>query len=64
MSDQASFHEGYGRALKEVLPLIQTVKEGRQSIEDLEQQVTSLIDKARSSSGSAMASSASGHQGY
>ena len=65
MSDDAAFHEGYRKALEEVLGLVAAlteVNDGRveQLIADLEKR----IERARCLTNSALAAGATGDQGY
>jgi len=65
MSNEATYHEGYCRALMEVARLVSDLRDGHPAeIGPLLEELDQMIERARCLSRSSLASSACGDQGY
>ena len=65
MSEEASFHEGYKRAMEDVSRIVQQMRDGHATeLADLLEELDRRIERARCLGRSQMASSASGKLGY
>ena len=65
MAEQATFHEGYRKALEEVSSLVSSLRDGHAvELGNLLEEIDKRIERARCLSRSSMASLAGGKNGY
>ena len=65
MSEEASFHDGYRRALEEVSGIVTSMRDGHVSeLGELLEQLDEMIERARCLCRAHLASHASGKAGY
>ncbi len=65
MSDEATYHAGYQKALEEVSRLVAEMQEAHMfELADLLQDLDRMIERARCLKGSSLACRASGDAGY
>ena len=65
MSDEATFHEGYRKALEDVTALVDKLTdECRSQLGDFVHELTRRTERARCLSRSSLAAGASGPEGY
>ncbi len=64
MSDEASFHDGYVRALEDLSKYVERLRPSSENLEELQSEISARIVRARCSERSSLASHASGDTGY
>ncbi len=64
MSDEASFHDGYVKALEDLCRFVERLRPSSENLEELQSEISARIVRARCSERSSLASHASGDTGY
>ncbi len=64
MSDEASFHDGYVKALEDLVGYVERLQPSAENLEQLQTEISARIVRARCSERSSLASHASGDTGY
>jgi len=64
MSNEASYHDGYMRALQDLEEILEKVTAETERMVELRTEIEARIERARCASGSILAASASGDAGY
>ena len=64
MSDEASFHDGYVKALEDLVQYVERLHPNIENLDQLQTEISARIVRARCSERSSLASHASGDTGY
>ncbi|MCZ6786093.1 MAG: hypothetical protein O7E54_02900 [Planctomycetota bacterium] len=64
MSDEASFHDGYVKALEDLSTYVGRLRLNTENLDSLQNEIAARIVRARCSERSSLASHASGDHGY
>ncbi len=64
MSDEASFHDGYVKALEDLVQYVERLQPNIENLDQLQTEISARIVRARCSERSSLASHASGDTGY
>jgi hypothetical protein len=64
MSDEASFHDGYVKALEDLSKYVERLSSNPENLDNLRTEISARIVRARCSERSSLASRASGDTGY
>ncbi len=64
MSDEASFHDGYVKALEDLSTYVGRLRLNTENLDNLQNEISARIVRARCSERSSLASHASGDTGY